>query len=111
MKITYDYQVFSQQIYGGISRYFVEISKGISQIEGKNSVNILSPLYINKYLSESEKQINVRGIKIPYIQKTSRIIKFINKILSVNQLRKIYFQNNLAIKFKNDIEKTIIIII
>ena len=54
MKINYDYQIFSQQIYGGISRYFVEIAKGISYSEGKNSVNIISPLYINEYLSESE---------------------------------------------------------
>ncbi len=89
MKINYDYQIFSQQIYGGISRYFVEIAKGISYSEGKNSVNIISPLYINEYLSESEKLLNIKGIKIPYIQKTSRIIKFINKFLSIGQIRKI----------------------
>ncbi len=89
MKIAYDYQVFSQQVYGGISRYFVEISKRITNLEGKNNINILSPLYINKYLFESEKLLNVKGIKVPYIQKTSRIIKFINKFLSFKQLKKI----------------------
>ena len=30
MKILYDFQIFSKQKYGGISRYFVEIMKGLS---------------------------------------------------------------------------------
>ena len=67
MNITFDYQVFIQQSYGGISRYFSEISKRISCLNN-NNVCILSPLYINNYISRNKNEINVKGIKIPYIK-------------------------------------------
>ena len=49
MKITYDYQVFSQQRYGGISRYISEIASRISNIEDFD-VKVLAGLYVNKHL-------------------------------------------------------------
>ena len=81
MNITYDYQVLSQQSYGGISRYFSEMSKHISYLN-KDKVCILSPLYINNYISRNKNEVNVKGIKIPYIKKSSKIMKFINYFLS-----------------------------
>ncbi len=88
MNITFDYQVFGQQSYGGISRYFSNISKHISYLEN-NKVCILSPLYINNYISGNRNEINVKGIKIPYIKKSSKIIKFINYYLSIRQIKKL----------------------
>ncbi len=88
MNITFDYQVFSQQSFGGISRYFSEISKHISYLD-KNKVCILSPLYINKYISENKNEINIKGIKIPYIKKSTKLIKFINYCLSIRQLKEL----------------------
>ena len=88
MNITFDYQVFSQQSYGGISRYFSNISKHISYLNN-NRVCILSPLYINDYISRNKNEINVKGIKIPYIKKSSKIIKFINFYFSFRQIKEL----------------------
>lgn len=51
MRILYDYQAFSRQFYGGISRYFVEIARRLAVAEN-TEVRILAPLYINHYLKE-----------------------------------------------------------
>jgi glycosyltransferase involved in cell wall biosynthesis len=41
MKVFYDYQIFQQQIYGGISRYFYELIKGIDADHAHNHKYIL----------------------------------------------------------------------
>jgi len=51
VKILYDYQAFSRQFYGGVSRYFVEIAKRLSVAEN-TELQIFAPLYINHYLQE-----------------------------------------------------------
>ena len=51
MRILYDYQAFSRQFYGGVSRYFVELARLLSRLED-TEVRILAPLYINHYLKE-----------------------------------------------------------
>ncbi len=43
MRIFYDYQIFQQQIYGGISRYFYELMKGIDGIQ-KSDYQYILPL-------------------------------------------------------------------
>ena len=88
MNITYDYQIFGQQSYGGISRYYSKISNHISFFN-KNKVSILSPLYINNYISGAKSEIDIRGFKIPYIKKSSKIIKFINYNFSIRQLKEL----------------------
>lgn len=88
MKIAYDYQVFSQQPYGGVSRYFFEISKRISNLNKDSNVSILSPLYINEYLESVKGELKIKGIKIPNIPKSQRLIYLINRLLSRKQLKK-----------------------
>ena len=51
MRILYDYQAFTRQFYGGVSRYFVELARRLSRQE-HTEVKILAPLYINHYLKE-----------------------------------------------------------
>ncbi|WMP18894.1 glycosyltransferase family 4 protein [Thiothrix lacustris] len=51
MNILYDYQIFSSQRYGGISRYFCELITRI-QTNNRHATKILAPRYINKYLPE-----------------------------------------------------------
>ena len=48
MKILYDHQIFSRQQYGGISRYFHEISNRIPALEG-DKVAVFAPLHVNEY--------------------------------------------------------------
>lgn len=60
MNIIYDYQIFSMQQYGGISRYYNELARNINR---SNDVTIISPLYINNYLNNNN-DVSVKGIKI-----------------------------------------------
>jgi glycosyltransferase involved in cell wall biosynthesis len=49
LNILYDYQIFSLQKYGGISRYYAEL---VSSISKGNTVNISRSYIINNYLQE-----------------------------------------------------------
>jgi hypothetical protein len=48
VRIVYSHDIFSFQVYGGISRYFVEIAKRMPANEVK--VQIFAGLHINEYL-------------------------------------------------------------
>lgn len=65
MNIVYDFQIFSRQQYGGISRYFCELAKTLS-INSKHQVEIFSPIHFNEYLPNLTK-VRHRGIKIKRI--------------------------------------------
>lgn len=49
MKIIFDYKIFYQQKFGGISNYFVNL--GLELIKYKQQVKFISPLHKNKYLN------------------------------------------------------------
>jgi glycosyltransferase involved in cell wall biosynthesis len=51
MKVLYDAQIFRQQRYGGISRYFCELAPRIAKAEGAEAL-ILAPRHQNAYLRE-----------------------------------------------------------
>ncbi len=52
MKILFDDQIFRTQAYGGIARYYYELSKKLTQFG--NDVKIISPLYRCKYFETSD---------------------------------------------------------
>lgn len=83
MKIAYDYQIFSNQSYGGISRYFFEVA---NHLAGSDDVMIdcliNSPVYINKYLHCSRPDLRISGLCLPAIPRTGRIRSSINKLFS-----------------------------
>ncbi len=90
VNIVYDYQVFSFQKYGGISRYFYEISSRIAQMSDRD-VRIIAPLYINEYFRESPQRNKLmQGLKINKPEGISRstqksIPKIINPRDIINQ--------------------------
>lgn len=51
--VVYDYRIFSQQEFGGISRYFCEIAKRIPQ-SSDWLTEVIAPLHCNHYLAESQ---------------------------------------------------------
>lgn len=63
MRIAYDPQIFSAQIYGGISRYFNEIASCLTKVAGLQ-VSIIAPMYINAYLENLPKNV-VSGFRAP----------------------------------------------
>ena len=76
MKILYDHQAFTIQKYGGVSRYFYEIANHIACMEGQE-VEIFAPLYINEYF-RNDCRVRPRGIKIPHLPRTGRIVTAVN---------------------------------
>src|SRR5688572_8717298 len=51
MKVTFDYQIFYSQKYGGISRYFIELAEELNKIENC-SPKIIAPYHGNEYLDK-----------------------------------------------------------
>jgi glycosyltransferase involved in cell wall biosynthesis len=51
VRIAYDHQVFAQQRFGGISRYFVELAANLLA-EGEHDVRVIAPFYQNDYLAD-----------------------------------------------------------
>lgn len=83
MKISYDYQIFSSQKYGGISRYFFELANRLANYDdGMIECLINSPVYVNKYLRCSGCNLKVNGISVPAIPRTNRFRNTINRLLS-----------------------------
>lgn len=76
LSILYTHQIFSQQKYGGVSRYFYEIASRIAGIDG-NEVEIIAPLYVNAYFDDNSK-FRPNGIKIPTVPRTGRIVRTVN---------------------------------
>jgi glycosyltransferase involved in cell wall biosynthesis len=90
MKIIYDHQIFSKQQYGGISRYFYEISNRIPLLEG-DSVEIFAPFHVNEYLGPSASRKG-GGIKVPKILGASWAVGLLDSNLG-----------QMAIKRKRDV--------
>jgi len=63
MKIAYDPQVFFEQSYGGVSRYFCEIASRIA-MEKDAQVSLIAPMHINAYLENLPSHI-VSGFRLP----------------------------------------------
>ena len=63
IKIAYDPQIFSFQVYGGISRYICEIASNISQANVAN-VKIVAPFSVCNYLENVDRAM-VIGFRAP----------------------------------------------
>ncbi len=75
MKIAYDYQVFTDQIYGGVSRYFHFLAKELLNLD--QDVKIFTGFHQNKYIADLSGNL-VNGIKIKYPKKPWKLRNFIH---------------------------------
>jgi glycosyltransferase involved in cell wall biosynthesis len=77
MKVLYDHQIFSNQVFGGVSRYFIEIRKGL---DSKISILLSNNFYLRGnsqvYL---ELTVNFKGKK--------RLFNFLNELYSIFLLK------------------------
>jgi len=80
IKLVYDYQIFWQQQYGGISRYFYDLATQISEYEQFN-VKILAGLHVNEYLKQIKPEL-VLGAAVPKVPKAGNVLKQLNKYFS-----------------------------
>ena len=60
--MAYDSQIFSAQVYGGVSRYYCETASRVAKNPGMQ-VLITAPMYINAYLEHVPKSL-VSGFKV-----------------------------------------------
>jgi glycosyltransferase involved in cell wall biosynthesis len=79
INVIYDYQVFSQQRYGGISRYYYEVAQRVANAP-EFTASVVAPLYINEYLKYG--RVHVKGVAIPTLPKTGRLIRTLNRIIT-----------------------------
>ncbi|SDA60012.1 Glycosyltransferase involved in cell wall bisynthesis [Pseudomonas sp. NFPP33] len=88
MKVVYDYQIFSAQRYGGISRYFLELARSLSELDIEGlSVNVNSPLYVNNYLSDAPRSLGLLGVHLPVFRGAERFSRGANAVLSPTLMR------------------------
>ena len=75
MKIAFDHTIFLKQKHGGVSRYFIELQKNLTN---KHNSKIFCPIYVNEFL-KSELKNNFNFLKIEGIPKyMTKILNFIN---------------------------------
>jgi glycosyltransferase involved in cell wall biosynthesis len=84
MKVFYSHDIFAEQEYGGVSRYFTEIIKKISL---ESDVDVVSGLYFNKYLSHLNAPCKITGKKIDKINTNKYVVKFINEVFQASHLK------------------------
>lgn len=81
MKIVYDHQIFSLQNFGGISRYFYELSKNINKnLKTSDNSIITAPFYLNNYINNKDNLI--KGVKVPVKNNFGKVLFYANKIIS-----------------------------
>ncbi len=86
MQISYDYQIFSLQNVGGISRYFVELGQRLPALFPDMQTTAIAPLHINEYLAASS--MNKIGRKINSFPGKHRVLPLLNDLFSNVILKK-----------------------
>ena len=85
MKIAFDYQIFSQQSYGGISRYYSRLATELLKLE--QDVSIFAGVHRNNYLSNLPNGV-VKGRKLAkYPPKTAKLFLRTNHYLTSYQMK------------------------
>lgn len=107
MKILFDYNIFSHQKLGGISRYFLNLHKYINRYPDINC-KILAPIHLNKFLKLYEKNDNLSFYLNGYPKYTRKLINFLNfnyskiysKYFKPNIIHKTFFNYNFENNYK-----------
>ena len=86
MRISYDYQTFILQSYGGISRYFTRLAQGMLQLN--QQVGIFAPLHRNNYLLSLPREVVFGRYISSYPKKTARFFLAYNQFLSHSKIAK-----------------------
>lgn len=87
MKILYDHQIFTSQVYGGISRYFYELINSYNT--NKDTETILPFMFSLNHYIKDEDNISDFPIFTNYQFKgKNRLLQTVNKIFSISTLTK-----------------------
>lgn len=86
MKILYDEQIFTQQQYGGISRYFFELIKRFDGVE--NSCEVATLFTDNAYYNEQFNPKLNRILPNSHFKGKKRITSYLNTRRSIREVQK-----------------------
>ena len=106
MKVLYDSQIFVEQRYGGISRYFCEIANRASN-KNDVTIKICAPTNSNSYLEQISSKIkfepNFSKVKNYHARRTLNIIseEYYNAIFSPDIIHETYYSKNCRGKAKS----------
>ncbi|MGC3982208.1 MAG: glycosyltransferase family 1 protein [Steroidobacteraceae bacterium] len=85
MRIAFDYQTFSLQTYGGISRYFVRLAERL--LMKQQEVGIFAPLYRNRYANDLPPEV-IHGRRVErYPPKSTRLFVQLNRMIAKPMIR------------------------
>lgn len=85
MNVIFDHQIFTQQSYGGISRYIVRLAQGLLALG--HQAEVVAPIHRNRYIKELPSG-RVHGIEFEFFpSKTGRLIGLVNDQLSKLKIR------------------------
>lgn len=83
MKISFDYQIFELQRFGGISRYFFELANHLAGFDQETLFCLInSPVYVNEYLRYPCKELKKNGMAVQAIPGAGGIYRSINRVIS-----------------------------
>jgi glycosyltransferase involved in cell wall biosynthesis len=83
LKVAYDHQAFTNQQFGGISRYFFELANRLSGADdGKVNCLVASPCYTNAYLRYAGLSLKISGVSVPRLPRTGRLYGAVNRVLA-----------------------------
>lgn len=86
MKIALDYQTFTQQTYGGISRYFVRLSEHLTAEH--HQVKIFAPFHRNRYVHELPAGV-FNGTQLEkFPPRTARVFSLYNRLMSKGSINR-----------------------
>ncbi|MES9878873.1 MAG: glycosyltransferase family 1 protein [Candidatus Sedimenticola sp. PURPLELP] len=87
MKVAIDNQIFSSQVYGGISRYFSSLGLKLSRMEGVDP-HIVAPMHYSAYLDDLPRGL-VIGSRVKSSSKTSLINRVASSVLTSFSMRRL----------------------
>lgn len=86
MKVAFDHQVFSDQPYGGISRYIIEVARHLNEIAPDVQGRIFAGLHYNRYLVDENLRV-AQGMYFEPRRFTGRIRNLVNATYAETALR------------------------
>lgn len=86
MKIAFDHNIFCNQYYGGISRYFVRTAQNM--LDMGHDARVFAPFHINRHLAEFPGRAVAGRFFKKYPPKTSRLFALLNPVLARRQISK-----------------------
>jgi glycosyltransferase involved in cell wall biosynthesis len=113
MKILYDPKIFYIQRYGGVSKYFINLSKEISH---HHDARIVAPIYLNHYVDELNSSKIIKFLKLKKHYKNTRqlfntinqnFFKYYSNYFKPDIVHLTYYENQLYFKKKSKIVLTI----